>query len=250
MELIIRGVFPMEDVLDIFEQDRYRSFTHDGFAAIPAKPAHRELVRMVDRHFDALPMDNFVGVEYGTRNRAFGLATVNAGNLSWSDPEYFVQSKTLNTLYGGIKRKFAPLSEEIKNDGVLRDMIISSLRIVSRRVELDEYIVGVHMIRTIATDTQSAYPAPEGVHQDGFKCISVHLCNKVNIKCGGAANYLYMNRDRAGNLREVTLNDPGDALFIDDIAFWHDVSPFQPLRQNEVAIRDVVVLTYGRTVIH
>ena len=167
------------------------------------------------------------------------MAEVTPENIVWSSPYHFEQSKIVNVAYGGIVRRFEPLGEDFRGQQILCDLIRAASQLVGSPT-----LIGVHAIQTEAIGDGTAYPAPEGIHQDGFAYISIHLCKKKNIDGDGAVNDLYeISGERL--LGEITLEKPGDSLFIDDLRLRHCVTPFRPADQINRAYRDIFVFTYG-----
>lgn len=164
--------------------------------------------------------------------------------INWSAPNYFLQSKAVNPIYGGTKRKFPPLERALRDEPILINLIRSSLALIGTSIS-DAPIVGVHAIRTIATRESLAYPTPEGIHQDGFRFISLHLCKKYNVLHGGGTNFIYGLTDDSSPLHEFNLSMPGDSLYINDLKYRHSVLPFGPADPSLPALRDIFVLTYG-----
>jgi hypothetical protein len=233
----------------IFDVDKRSFFGEVGFVSVSATSQFQNECALFSMNFDSLPEDCFVDKKFGVRKRSFSVAHIkNRTDIEWEAPDHFVQSKSVNVLYGGIERRFEAISAKARESTVLRQLVVDAFEMACVRGHLDAPVVGVHMIRTLASVERPVFPAPEGIHQDGFKCISVHLVKKKNICRGGGANYLYIEENGQEVVREIMLNDVGDSLFIDDLVFRHDVSPFWPLVESDVATRDVVVLTHGPSV--
>ena len=189
-------------------------------------------------------------INFWTRSSANGTGrsvspTLTRAALFGAKLKAFVQSLAVNRLSGGMRRKFSPLPDGFVADLFVEDLLRDCATIceTASRFEPPGPQIGIHMIRTEAVAERSAYPAPEGVHRDGFRFISMHLINMQNLAVDEASSSLF---DNDGRLKATfKLRAPGDSLFVDDTSFKHYVDPFHPLMPQFHGIRDMLVFTYG-----
>jgi hypothetical protein len=100
----------------------------------------------------------------------------------------------------------------------------------------------MHQFRIEAVAGQAARPTPEGAHRDGVDWVCVMLVNRCNVSSG--ITHIYDSN--GGSLRQFTLIDPLDTVFVDDTRVRHGVTPIEPLDASRKAFRDVLILTYRR----
>lgn len=210
-----------------------------GCTAGHLAPPDQIALGLLSAYFDELPADDYLSSALGLRKRAYSEALVTGNDIIWSEPAQFIQSKKVNALYGGQERKFSPLCESFRNEPILSKLVCSGAVLMGQ-----ETTIGVHAIRTIATESNSACPTPEGIHQDGFSFVSIHLCKKSNVAIGGGICEIF-NEFEASPFKLINLEVPGDSLFINDERLLHYVRPFTPMNTRQVATRDVFVFTYG-----
>ena len=105
----------------------------------------------------------------------------------------------------------------------------------------DSVDLHVHMVRIIGTPYAAGQPSPEGVHQDGFDFVSIHLIGRENA-VGGETHV------RSADGREIvtaTLEQSLDSLYINDRTLYHTTSAVSPVEGNE-AHRDVLLISYEK----
>jgi hypothetical protein len=98
----------------------------------------------------------------------------------------------------------------------------------------------MHQFRIGAEAMPVGKPTPEGVHRDGVDWVFVALINRQNI-CNGATRIFDIADEP---LDEFTLERPLDAVFLNDRRVRHDVTPLIADNPAEIALRDVLVLTF------
>lgn len=104
----------------------------------------------------------------------------------------------------------------------------------------DNYNVGIHQIRITTHDRQPGYPAPEGIHQDGFKFIAVYCSEMENI--AGGDTTLIPHHD-GGNDATTFKILAGEAIIFNDVNYLHYTAPIVPLLPGK-GFRDVFVITF------
>lgn len=100
--------------------------------------------------------------------------------------------------------------------------------------------VEMHQFRIEARDGAVGRPTPEGIHQDGVDAAFVMLISRDNV----ASSTTEIFDPTGQSLGSFTLNDPGDAVFLDDTRVYHGVTPIAPLGADKPTARDVLVLTF------
>jgi hypothetical protein len=125
-------------------------------------------------------------------------------------------------LYGGRKRRFAPIPEAVLLHPVMRGLVASDLAIVRPLApDVHDWEIGLHMVRIVAEPAAAGLPTPEGRHRDGHRFVGMHLLRREN--CGGGHSLLYTNGGEVPDV-ELTLLEPLDALIVVDSALEHEVT--------------------------
>lgn len=191
----------------------------------------------VKKSFDELLPDPWLKAEDGKfRFRSYLQAKAGCEKyFSLCEAGVFFQSEKLNTYSGGISRKYP----EIKQD-VAEEIMNLVFRKLLPLLPKDNYNVGIHQIRITTHDRQPGYPAPEGIHQDGFKFIAVYCSEMENI--AGGDTTLIPHHD-GGNDATTFKILAGEAIIFNDVNYLHYTAPIVPLLP-EKGFRDVFVITF------
>lgn len=214
-----------------------------GRLALPETGVWDEFVKL----WEDLPADPYVRASHRTsRFRRLGRLRALAGGARAEivPPGSFLQSTTVNSVYGGQARIFAPIPPEAYANDYFRAALGCDLAVVREIAGSDDdWLVTVHLIRIVADGGASSAPAPEGRHSDGHQCIVMHLIGRHN--CAGGESRVYRNgEDRP--VFQHTLNLPMQTLVIDDRVMEHEVSPIRPVDRT-IAVRDMMIIDFDRT---
>jgi hypothetical protein len=180
--------------------------------------------------------------EHGTfrrrRHAVFALSKRGGVTRQAHRPHY--QSKTYNTLQGGIERSFEPIADNVADSPIFSGILALCARVFSKLApDIAVWNVEAHQFRIEAKSGQPGLPTPEGVHRDGVNYVLVTLINRTNIESGTTTIY-----DTAGaQLGSFTLAHPLDSAFVDDARVFHGVTPVRAADETRVAFRDVLVVT-------
>lgn len=205
-----------------------QSFNHLHFGQVSAH---------IKKSFDELLPDPWLREEDGKfRFRSFQKAVVNhrAEYYLKTDPVFY-QSETLNHYSGGIQRKYPELRADVASTILLQ--------VVNKFLPLlpdISYNIGIHQIRITTEDRSPGYPAPEGIHQDGFSYIGIY-CVGVNNIAGGDTTLISCEEEPASRTT-FKLNE-GDAVIFNDVNYQHYTSAIVPLLPGK-GYRDVFVMTF------
>ncbi len=184
--------------------------------------------------FDELPLDPYVGDKY--RYRRFSSFQVSSEQLVQLPQQYFLQKKEYNKLLGDIRREYLPLDDKLTTAEDFRKLIhdfLSAYKNLPERTEM-----GIHQIRVVSSDMRPGYPAPEGIHIDGFDLVGIFCVDRSEIT--GGETYLYESRD--GEPIYCTTLEPGDLLVFNDRKLLHYTSPIQT-SSTACGKRDVFIFT-------
>lgn len=178
------------------------------------------------------------------RRRRYAVFDVTNGGIIRAPHQPHFQAKTYNRLNGGLDRWFDPVTPQIADHPIVRNLITRLSRIFAVIVpgSAVNWHVELHQFRIEANDANVGHPTPEGAHRDGVDGAFVMLINRENVSSGVTKIF---NPD-GRLLGDFTLSDPGDAVFLDDARVLHGVTPISPLDAQRPAIRDVLVITFSR----
>ena len=171
--------------------------------------------------FDSLPPDPYLAEPY--RSRRFSKFRVASENLRLMNHSVFVQAKEYNPLLGEVRREYMELEEDLTTRDEFKILILDFLKLC--QIWPQETEVGVHQIKVTSSAQKLGYPAPEGLHQDGFDFIGIFCVSRDNINGGETA--LYEARNTEPIYRRVL--EPGELLVIDDRLLLHYTSPIETL---------------------
>ncbi|QLY03444.1 MULTISPECIES: 2OG-Fe dioxygenase family protein [Citrobacter] len=191
----------------------------------------------VKNSFDELLPDPWLKAEDGIfRFRSYMQA--RAGREKYFDlcavGEFF-QAGKLNNYAGGIARKYP----EIKQD-VAEEVMNLVFRKLLPLLPDTTYNIGIHQIRITTDDRRPGYPAPEGIHKDGFKYIAIY-CSEIENVTGGETT-LIPNHDGGNDASTFKLH-AGDAVIFNDVNYQHYTAAVVPLLPGK-GYRDVFVITF------
>jgi hypothetical protein len=97
-----------------------------------------------------------------------------------------------------------------------------------------------HQFRIEARSGQTSQPTPEGLHRDGVDWVLVVLIDRKNVE-SRVTSIFGLDHSPLG---DFTLTDPLDAVFLQDNRVFHGVTAIRALEPNQVARRDVAVITF------
>lgn len=183
-----------------------------------------------------LKPDRHIKGNYPFRHRAYSRGQLANGNRIWESSQEFMQASEINSYAGGMRREFDSVPEKAMPH--IEKMITSVSKEIIR--DDDAYAIGVHMIRINADTDQWGFPAPEGVHQDGFDYVMTAVINLHNVS-GAVSSVIRDN--------EVVFQgavSPNEYIMFDDRTHFHYVSPVTPSLPGK-AFRDALILTFEKT---
>jgi len=218
--------------------------------AIPQEEANEALRRdFADlvRHFECLPLDNYLRNGATFRYRRFGRYALRAAQPlarpDWLADRLYFQSESINNYAGGIQRRFEPLGDELAVNAYLLDLIVGlfNLMPLADRELHEHWEAGVHPTRVVGSASEAGYGAPEGLHQDGHVFASTVLIGRRNVNGGDS---IFADPSKVIFWQRPLLN-PGDAVLWRDAACWHDVTEILPESPHRSAVRDIVGISFN-----
>ena len=209
-------------------------------------PALHESIDLFKRDWERLEPDLYMADGGSYRFRRYGLyeLSARAGQLSHIPGASFYQSRITNPLNGGEHRHFAPLAADTVNNPFLRELIrFDFAQLTSKKHIEDNWLVGVHQIRILATTGVTGNPTPEGIHRDDETYTAQHLIARHNI--GGGVNYFYgSGPEPARRPHAVWQQESYFDSYYFDRSLWHSVSPITSRDRDGDGHRDVILIDF------
>lgn len=199
----------------------------DDFSYIPLKS------------FETLKSDKYLKVENIFRRRAYSSGVFEKGKMNWKTESSFVQLKELNSYAGDIVRQFEPLTDECKK---YTELLVDRILKISK-IPDDNYEIGSHQIRVLATNNFNGYPAPEGFHQDGFDYIAIQCVDLKNVN--GAVSLVRPIKAKSDKSLYEYILAPRQIMVLNDREVEHYVTPLTPKVPGS-AHRDIFVITFSK----
>jgi hypothetical protein len=221
-----------------------------GYQFVPAGPMRAALEAVGSladwpafaASWNDLAIDPYLAEGRRFRRRRFAVYAADAAGLIVRQAHQpHVQAPEYNRLFGGIERRFEPITPDVGSGPTLQTILRFCWRtfgeLAPRRTR---WRIEVHQFRIEARAEAPGQPTPEGVHRDGVDFVLVMLVNRDNIVSGITTVY-----DLGGTpLGDFTLTAPFDATLIDDARVAHGVTAVAPLDPARVGYRDVLVVTF------
>lgn len=196
--------------------------------------------------WDDLPIDTYMADGGRYRRRRYAVFEIVDGKVHRAPHQPHYQSKSYNQLNGGLERWFDPIAAAIGTHPILQTLLQNLTELFERQhaghAAPDAWHVEVHQFRIEATEGGQGQPTPEGAHRDGVDYAFVMMIGRRNVSSG--VTEIFDSNSRS--LGAFTLADPGDCVFLDDHRIFHGVTPIAPSDPMEMAIRDVLVITFTR----
>jgi len=177
------------------------------------------------------------------RRRFVALAVSSEGVVRKAHQAHY-QSRDYNPLNGGIERWFGPVSEAITVHPVTLSLLDVGRQVFDALTPAPDrpqaWHVELHQFRIEARVGQTGQPTPEGLRRDGVDWVLVVLVDRKNVE-SGVTSIFGLDHSHLG---DFTLTDPLDAVFLQDTRIFHAVTAIRALGDNQVARRDVAVITF------
>lgn len=230
------------------QHDIYSDLVRDHYSVVKAEDFNltsdmQQAWESLQRAYSDLPADEFLPDNARYRFRRY--------DRFWFDPtsnelrlmphEDYFQNAEINTVTGGIVRRFAPLTAEIAENPFLHELIRFDFNTfpMSDAMRQGTWQVDVHLMRVIAQRDVAGQPTPEGVHRDGGVFVTVHIAEINNVEGGEVSIY----DDNKQHLTSFTLTDVLDSYLFRDEVLWHGVKPIAPIVGDQ-GVRSILTFDY------
>ncbi len=231
------------DIASNIEQTHYALVPSKDFSFSPDLSDSGEFLR---RDWANLEPDPYMADGGNYRSRRYGLYQLSAttGQLTHMPGASFYQSTKINPLNGGEPRHFAALDADSVKNPFLHELIrFDFAQLTSKKHIEDDWLVGVHQIRILATAGMQGNPTPEGIHRDDETYTAQHLISRHNI--GGGINYFYGNGPEPTTRPQAVWKQQSyfDSCYFDR-SLWHSVSPIVRGDRDGDGHRDIILIDF------
>ena len=187
-------------------------------------------------YFDNLPADPYIDSNH--RFRTYARFQNEGGKIIRLPHSTFTQSSTFNRVVGDIERDFAEMSNDMTQTPEFQHLINSFM---DRTGACNDHsVVDVHQIRVTCDSDATSAPAPEGIHQDGYRFVGIFCVQRKNIS-GGFTQIYASPVDQHPHLNTVL--EENQFVIINDSRFFHHISETLSSIAGEKGVRDVFVFT-------
>ncbi|WP_028023949.1 2OG-Fe dioxygenase family protein [Enterovibrio calviensis] len=188
-------------------------------------------------YFAKLSKDPYVDSDVRFRSYA-RFALNDSGEISRLPHQSFIQSSDVNRVVGDVERHFAPMDDDM----VALPEFVHLLRSFASATGLDVTSgdVDVHQIRVTCSAQDTSAPAPEGIHQDGFRFVGIFCVQRQNI-AGGFTQIYTSPVEQHPHLNTVL--EPNQFVILDDQRYYHHISETLSSEAGKEGVRDVFVFT-------
>jgi hypothetical protein len=231
------------DIGSSLEQTHYALVPSHKFSFSADLNESGELFR---RDWEHLEPDPYMADGGSYRSRRYGLYQLSGstGQLAHIPGAPFYQSIEINPLNGGKQRHFAALGATTVENPFLHELILFDFaQLTSNKHIEDDWLIGVHQIRIIATPGVPGNPTPEGTHRDDEYYTSQHLISRQNI--AGGVNNFYGNGPEPMAVAQAIWKQKSyfDSYYFDH-SLWHSVSPIVSGKRDGGGHRDVLLIDF------
>ncbi len=172
------------------------------------------------------------------RRRRHASFIVEQGQVRNVAPRPHWQPLEYNALHGGMQRWFEPVSAQTLADPCWRALLLWLAWVADGLRGAQPWCGEAHQFR-IDTTGGIGRPTPEGAHRDGVDLVAAFLLARRGIH-GGETRVFEHDGPRG---QRFTLEEPGCLLLLDDERVIHETTPIQPVRTDQPAHRDTLVVT-------
>ncbi|EDP60251.1 2OG-Fe dioxygenase family protein [Vibrio sp. AND4] len=187
-------------------------------------------------YFDLLPPDKYVNSDH--RFRSYARFQAENGEVIKLPHSKFIQSSDVNRVFGDIERDFSEMSQQMITTDEFQHLIKSFME---RTGAINDHsIVDVHQIRVTCDHDTASAPAPEGIHQDGFRYVGIFCVKRQNIS-GGYTQIFTSPVDQHPHMNTVL--EENQFVILNDRRFFHHISETLSNIEGQKGVRDVFVFT-------
>lgn len=190
-----------------------------------------------------LEADNHMNDGGSYRYRRFGkFKWFSDGNKLEQQPHGpYYQPLYFNPLNGGVKRYFAPVTENMAQNQVFKTLLLELANHYSEIEDIQTWKINTYFNRIIARPNMKGLPVPEGKHRDGVKFSCLFMADKVNVTGGATTLTDIMHQEPIFN---ATLEQSNQMLIFRDDTVFHDTTPIEIINGCSHGYRDLLVIEF------
>jgi len=248
---------------------RYNLMNNKGYCFIKGDEMIKDIEYYANDFINYKPWYSRLGndTNLNFRKRGYSRFAIeyNESRLIKLESKIFAIPSNENLLLKNKGRKFDEIEDDFIHHKLIHLLIwrlFDSLPINNNDRENNIWHVGLHAIRIISKYNEiEGLPTPEGIHQDGAQYVAIIFINKNNVNPTSAKNGIYnlnaikgpsnqltsSEHDYNNNeckLFECILSNTFDTILINDRMVTHDATPIIPNNINEIATRDMLIITF------
>jgi hypothetical protein len=192
-------------------------------------------------YWDNLERDRYMNDGGTYRYRRFGRFKwfSDAKRLELQPHGPYRQPTYFNPLNGGMERLFAPVTEDMAENEVVRTLLGTLANVYSEIEDVPVWKINAYFNRIVATSEEHGLPVPEGMHRDGVKFSCLFMADRKGVSGGVTTLVDLMNKYP---LYTGSLEKPCDALIFRDDSVFHDTTAIVPTVGGSKGHRDVLVI--------
>lgn len=188
----------------------------------------------VQAMFKNIPTDPYVDDDM--RCKSIGRVFIEPVGLTLAPHRFLFQDSETNPVHGDMHRDYPMMPIELILELA---PVIQYFGAIANLNSHHEILAQAQRVSTASGDDgKTGFPVVERWHRDAVDVLGILVVAQQNIS--GGINLL--SRDMA-TIDEAVCLAPGEMMFIEDGAWFHDVSPIRPLGEAYVGVRDIVILT-------
>lgn len=197
----------------------------------PSNVAHQ-----LSPYFENLPADKYVDSDH--RYRSYARFQAGKTELNRLPHTTFTQSIEFNRVVGDVERDFAEMDNAMVETPYFQHILKSFMD--KTGTDKDHSIVDVHQIRVTCDSNATSAPAPEGIHQDGYRFVGIYCVQRKNIS-GGFTQIFMSPVEQHPHLNTVL--EENQFVILNDSRFFHHISETLSSEPGKKGVRDVFVFT-------
>lgn len=188
----------------------------------------------VQSMFNEVPIDAYV--PDGTRCKSIARVFLNSAGLTLAPHGCLFQDGDTNPVHGDLERNYPPMPIELLIELALVIQYFGALANLNPQHEV--LVQAQRVTATAGDDGMTGRPVLEGWHRDAVDVLGIVVVARHNIE--GGVSLLSRDKDI---VHEAICLSPGQMMFIEDGAWFHNVTPIRPLNDALIGLRDIVILT-------
>lgn len=198
--------------------------------------------QVLKQHYQTLKIDPY---SKGNRYRSY-IQFRNTPELKFGFFEPYFQTKAYNPITGGVVREYPPISDEVLETQLFRQIIQHDLNVVNHIDSLPpvtEMMCGIHCFRYMSNNHMPAYSSPSWLHRDDENIVFIHLVNRSPDIVGGD-NVIAESTENIEKV--ISLDNPMDTLVVNHLKL-HAVTPMAApdhYQTDDFVFRDIILVTF------